>query len=304
MIKKELPIKPIYSDEVLIEVQACGICGSDRREFQNGRFFWKKPEAGGHELVGKVIQIGKNCKKVREDDIVCYRIPRQHTGITQFGGFSKYVVIREECLYILPSNIDKCIATMIEPLACAVHIRKMIGDEKRIAIIGSGTIAILLEKYLNTEFKDKDIYLIYKHEAVKNLVSRKTHCISFQKIESCGVFEVPYKFDTVIECTGNAAEFAKMWNLIDTEGRMILSGIYNDSLIANNNGLSLSTMMFHENKIQGSFLYTEADFNEAAELIISETIKVDDLITKMSFEKCQEAFELPSDKRVKVVLVN
>ena len=51
-------------------------------------------------------------------------------------------------------------------------------------------------------------------------------------------------------------------------------------------------------------MYTEADFNEAAELIISETIKVDDLITKMSFEKCQEAFELPSDKRVKVVLVN
>lgn len=301
MKKKRLAIKPLYEDEVLVKVHACGICGSDRREFANGRFFWKSSEMGGHEFVGEVIQKGNLCKSVSVGDIVCYRIPRQYTGIAQFGGFSRYVVVRENCLYHLPSEVSKYKATMIEPLACAIHTGKMIGNDKSIAIIGSGTIAILLERYLATTREDKNIYLIYKHKEVCKFASKKTTCICFEESEKTRIFGVVQKFNTVVECSGDAGNFKKMMNMLANEGRIILTGIYNDSLLKND-AISLSTMMFRENKIQGSFLYTEEDFNEAAELILSGKIEVEDMILMMPFDKCQEAFEVPSAGRMKVII--
>ena len=228
MTKKRLPIKPLYANEALVEIKACGICGSDRREFLNGRFFWKTPESGGHELVGKVIQIGKLCKKISEGDIVCYRIPRQYTGIAQFGGFSKYAVIRESCLYKLPLNVNIGCATMIEPLACAVHTASMLKSEKNIAIIGSGTIAILLARYLNLTNSDKNIYLIYKHESVCKFVNEKICCIPLQHLNKSSMFSTPKKFDTIIECSGDASIFKKLLSMLAVNGRIIVTGIYKD----------------------------------------------------------------------------
>lgn len=302
MKKTCISIKSLYHDEVLVRVHACGICGSDRREFSNGRFFWKAPEMGGHEFVGEVIQKGNLCKKLSIGDIVCYRIPREYTGITQFGGFSKYVVVRESCLFRVPSNVSTDKATMIEPLACAIHTGKMIGFDKNVAIIGSGTIAILLERYLNACNKNQNIHLIYKHEEVCRFVNEKTRCISFENVGKTSLFGLSKKFDTVVECSGDASNFKKMLNMLAKEGCIILTGIYNDSLLKQD-AISLSTIMFSETQIQGSFLYTEEDFSEAAELILSEKIKVEDMITRMPFDKCQEAFEVPSDSRMKVILL-
>ncbi len=304
MTQIKLPIKPLYSDEALVEVLSCGICGSDRREFFNGRFFWKAPETGGHELVGKVIQCGENCHNISVGDIICYRIPRQHTGIMQFGGFSQYVVIRETSLYKLPNGYNICKATMIEPLACAIHTAKKISVDKNIAIVGSGTIALLLERYLSTCKNYRDIYLVYKHENVCNHVSCMTNRIAFDKLKNAPIFGIPKKFDTIIECSGNAQNFGKLWELLAPEGKLILTGIYDDSLLKNGNFFSLTTTMFDERKIEGSFLYTENDFDEAAKLIIRDQIKVEDLITKMSFDECQQAFETPSGKAIKTIIVS
>lgn len=304
MLPIELPIKPLYSDEVLVEIFSCGICGSDRREFFNGRFFWKLPEDGGHELFGKVVQCGENCKNISEGDMVCYRIPRQHTGIMQFGGFSQYAVIRENSLYKLPNGYNSYKADMIEPLACAIHIAKKISTDKSIAIVGSGTIALLLERYLSAFKNYRNINLIYKHENVCKYVSDTTNCIAFDKLEGTSIFGIRKKFDAIIECSGNAQNFGKLWKLLAPEGKLILTGIYDDSILKNGNFFSLTTTMFDERKIEGSFLYTENDFDEAAKLIIRDQIKVEDLITKMSFTECQKAFEIPSGKAVKTIIIN
>lgn len=304
LIKKNLRIKNLFPDEVLIEVEACGICGSDRREFSLGRFFWSSEEKGGHEFVGKVLQVGKKCCKIKVGDIVVNCISREREGVTQFGGYSKYVVVKENCLFVIPNDVDKIKATLIEPLSCAIHIGNMIKDisKKRIAIVGSGTIAILTERYLKYINPELHIDFLYKYLEICKHLNYQTRAIEFDKVFSSNMFDCPHRYDVIIECSGNAKIFEKLFELLSTNGTIILSGIYNDALVKEGNGISLSTVMFRETNIQGSFLYTTEEFFQSANLILNNNIKVDDIITVMSFDSVQKAFEVPSSDRVKIVL--
>lgn len=306
IVRKEIPIKKFFPDEALVEILTCGICGSDRREFSNGRFFWKNEESGGHEFVGKVLQVGKKCSNVKVGDIVVNRIARDYTGITQFGGYSKYAIVKEKCLFVLPNNTDLIKATLIEPLACAVHIGKFINNlyKKHIAIIGSGTIALLTERYLSFIYPEINIDFLYKHSHICKYLYPKTRSIEFNQVFATNMFDAPNRYNIIIECSGNAKIFSKLFNLLNTNGKIILSGIYNDSLINKDNNISLSTMMFRENSILGSFLYTLDDFVDSANLILNGSIKVDDIITIMNFGEIQKAFEVPSSDRVKIILTN
>lgn len=304
MVKKNLPIQNLFPDEALVEVTTCGICGSDRREFSNGRFFWSREESGGHEFVGKVLQVGKKCSKVKVGDIVANCISRDRTGVTQFGGYSKYVVVKETCLFVLPNDVDITKATLIEPLACAIHIGKMLQNlyKGRVAIIGSGTIALLTERYLRYIYPELKIDFLYKHQHICKYLSSKTKCIEFNQAFSTGMFVAPNRYDVIIECSGNAKIFSRLFNLLSVNGKIILTGIYNDSLIGKGNNISLSTIMFKENGLLGSFLYTTDDFAESANLIINNNIEVKDIVTIMNFDDIQKAFEIPSSDRVKIII--
>jgi len=305
-IRKTIEIQDFFQDEALIEIKACGICGSDRREFMNGRFFWSGEEKGGHEFVGKVIQVGKKCKNVKVGDMVINRISRDREGVTQFGGYSKYAVVKENCLFVLPNNVNNEIATLIEPLACAVHIGNMYDNinDKRIAIVGSGTIALLTERYLKYVYPNAKIDFLYKHKEICKFLNPKTNPFEFNKVFSSNMFEPPKKYDLIMECSGNASIFSKLFNILADNGTILLCGIYNDSLLKKGNNLSLSTMMFRETSIQGSFLYTKEDFSLSADLILNKTIDVSDIITTMNFDDIQKAFLIPSSERVKIVLTN
>ncbi len=304
MVKKNLRIQNFFPDEALIEVNTCGICGSDRREFSNGRFFWSSEEGGGHEFIGKVLQIGSKCCKVKVGNIVANRISREREGVTQFGGYSKYAVIKETCLFVLPNNVNMIKATLIEPLACAIHIGKTLQnlDKGRVAIIGSGTIALLTERYLRYIYPELKIDFLYKHSKICRYLNSKTKCIEFNQVFATGMFDVPNRYNVVIECSGNAKIFSKLFKLLKTNGKVILTGIYDDSLVGTGNNISLSTIVFKENGLLGSFLYTSDDFAESANLILNNNIEVEDIITIMDFEDIQKAFEIPSSDRVKVIV--
>ena len=304
LIKKKLPIKNLFPDEVLIEIEACGICGSDRREFNNGLFFWSKEEKGGHEFVGKVLQVGRKCCRVKVGDFVANRISRDRECVIQFGGFSKYAVVRENCLFILPSDMNRLKAALIEPLACAIHNGEMIDNlyKKQLAIIGSGTIALLTERYLKYLYPEIKLNLLYKHSQICKYLNSSTNYIEFKDAFSSGMFDIPCRYDLIFECSGNSKIFSKLFDILNKNGKIVLTGIYDDSFIDKNNNISISTMMFNEYSLAGSFLYTAEDFEKAAYLIINNKIKVDDIITTMNFEDTQKAFEIPSKERIKIVL--
>lgn len=167
---EDISIPNIKDNEVLINVKAVGICGSDiPRIYKTGTYSF--PLIPGHEFSGVVETIGIGVDKKWLGKSVgifplipCHKcIPCQnrqyelcrhysYLGSRTNGGFAEYVAVPEENLIELPQNVTFEQAAMLEPMAVAVHAMRKAGDDKKlgksVAVCGLGTIGLLLCMFL------------------------------------------------------------------------------------------------------------------------------------------------------------
>ena len=164
---EEQPIPTINDHELLVNVKASGICGSDVMEWYRIK---KAPKVLGHEITGDIVQVGKNVKKYKVGDrvFVSHHVPcntckfclhDQHTlchtlHSTNFypGGFAEYLRVPEinvdRGVFLLPKEISYEEGVFIEPLACVIrglHVAKM-KPRQTVLIIGSGISGLLFVK--------------------------------------------------------------------------------------------------------------------------------------------------------------
>ena len=179
---KEIEEPVLAEGQVLVNVKACGICGSDiPRAFQNGAH--KMPLIIGHEFAGEVVSVSKDADKFKSGDrvgifplIPCkkcgpcstkkYEMCRNYNylGSRCDGGFAEMVAVPEWNLIKLPDNVSFKAAAMLEPMAVAVHAMRQllpvgINSDSKIAIYGLGTIGLLLALFLR-DAGIKNIYAI------------------------------------------------------------------------------------------------------------------------------------------------
>ena len=132
----EKPVPTPADNEVLIKVQACGICHSDAL-VKDGAFPWiQYPRVPGHEIIGVVEKVGANVTKWKEnqrvgvgwhgghcfeceqcrrgDFVLCERA--QVCGISYDGGYAEYLVVPHEAVASVPEDLDSAEAA---PLLCA-----------------------------------------------------------------------------------------------------------------------------------------------------------------------------------------
>lgn len=164
----EVPTPSYASDEVLVEVAAVGICGSDTHYFRHGRigdFVVDGPLILGHELSGRIVAVGddvpgrrigervaiepqKNCRRCRECRAGRYNLcPSMEFYATPpiDGAFSRYCVIRTEFAHAIPDSLTDEAAALLEPLSVAITtMRKAnIVPGSSILIAGAGPIGII-----------------------------------------------------------------------------------------------------------------------------------------------------------------
>ena len=171
--------KPVAQPgEVLLKVQAAGICGSDiPRIYKTGAYH--HPMTPGHEFSGTVESVGEGvlpekigkrygifplipCKECLPCRKKQYEMCKNYNylGSRTDGGFAEYVRVPEWNLIELPANVSYEQAAMLEPMAVAVHaIRKggllsrtgaeRTGDANtKIAVVGLGTIGLFVVMFL------------------------------------------------------------------------------------------------------------------------------------------------------------
>ena len=156
--------KPLIEEkEILVKMQACGICGTDVMEWYRKA---SAPKVLGHEMSGMVVKIGSQVKGLKVNDRVfvshhvpcfdCYYCDNEkysacnslHTGNFFPGGFSEYIRIPEENVkygtFVLPKEMTYEEATMIEPMACAVAGQNSLNIKKdeTVIILGLSLIHI------------------------------------------------------------------------------------------------------------------------------------------------------------------
>jgi len=153
-------------DEVLVRVEACGICGTDVHFYEwveHSRWI-TLPRVLGHELVGEIAEIGGRVKgfEVGQRVVtetwggcgVCYfcRLGRFNSCETQLrigqhsdGGMTRYVTIPAVSLFPIPDSISIVDAAVLEPLGVVLHALERCafkpGDD--VAVLGPGPIGLL-----------------------------------------------------------------------------------------------------------------------------------------------------------------
>lgn len=166
----EMPDPEIGDNDVLVEVRACGICGSDIHGYDGSSGRRIPPLIMGHEAAGVIVQKGAHvsefdlgdrvtfdstvscgeCKYCRSGNInLCDR--RKVLGVScgeyrQHGAFAQYVAVPQNILYKIPEGLAFEHAAMIEAVSIAVHAANRapvkLGDTA--VVVGSGMIGLLV----------------------------------------------------------------------------------------------------------------------------------------------------------------
>ncbi len=140
-------------DEVLVDVRAVGICGSDVHGYTGSTGRRTPPMIMGHEFSGTVSAFGANVEGVEEEDevIVSPLFPydgvgtRPVVGVNTQGAYADVAVVHKSMLYPKPRHMNWHQAAMCEPLSIAMHAlsRTPVALMDTVVIVGAGTIGLL-----------------------------------------------------------------------------------------------------------------------------------------------------------------
>jgi propanol-preferring alcohol dehydrogenase len=180
----DLPIPKPRDGEILVKVSVCGACHTDLDEAE-GRLQTKLPVVPGHQVVGKVTELGRGATKFKIGDRVgvtwlysscgnCYfcNTGRENlcegakwTGKDVDGGYAEYMVIGEDYAYPIPKQFTDSQAA---PLLCAgvIGYRTLrlaeIKKGETIGLYGFGASAHIVIQIIKHKFPDNPIFAFTK----------------------------------------------------------------------------------------------------------------------------------------------
>ena len=166
-------------DDIIIQVEACGICASDIKTFQGAPSFWgddkgqpryvKAPMIPGHEFIGHAVELGENVARegkykvgdrlISEQIVPCEKC--RYCGRGEYwmcerhdvygfqnnvnGGMAKYMRFpKESRTHRIPQDLKMERAVLVEPYACSVHAvnRGLIGLDDVVVLAGAGPLGL------------------------------------------------------------------------------------------------------------------------------------------------------------------
>ena len=161
---EEMPVPAIGDGEVLMRIEASGICGSDVMEWYR---LHKAPLVLGHEIAGRIEAVGRGVTKYRVGDriTVAHHVPcntchyclsGHHTACDTLhrtnidpGGLAEYARLPEinvdRGIFMIPETVSYEAATFTEPLACVLRGLKRVNLQpgNTLLVIGSGIAGLL-----------------------------------------------------------------------------------------------------------------------------------------------------------------
>jgi L-iditol 2-dehydrogenase len=167
---EDVPVPDVPEGGLLLEVKACGLCGSDLRTLRSGHRKVTFPWIIGHEICGTVAEVGHGYRGIwQKDDLLAvgppvfcgtcdfclngeYELCEDYREIAQAwpGGFAEYLAIPEECVRTgtverVPHGLDPAYAAIVEPVSSSIHAQEkgQVGLGDTVVIIGSGPVGCI-----------------------------------------------------------------------------------------------------------------------------------------------------------------
>ena len=227
--------------EVVVDVAACGLCGTDLHILQ-GEFAPTLPVVPGHEFAGEVVGLGSEVTELAIGDRVAVdpslycnecrycRVGRnnlcdrwQAIGVTVAGGAAEYAVAPVANCVRLPDHVNIQDAALIEPLSCAVRGYDVLNSRlgSHVLIYGSGTMGLMmLELAKRTGAASVDVVDV---NAERLATAEKLGCS--QAALSADELGRPAGWDVVVDATGNAAAIQDGLERVAKAGTFLQFGV-------------------------------------------------------------------------------
>jgi len=325
----KLAIPEIAQDEILVEMRACGICGSDLMDWYLKS---RAPLVLGHEPSGVIAEKGDGVEGFEIGDrvfvhhhVAClkchYCRSGDYTLCAQFhetniipGGFAEYFRVPALNLSTdtlkIPDGLSFEEATLIEPLGCCLRALGKCSLQKGdiVAIVGAGTTGLLhaaLSKHFGAakiivsdlfEYRlnfakrfGADVVVNPKDESFAETVSSETNGLGADLVVVAASALEAYKAGLSVCRKGG-----RLCVFAPTEPRQCLN-------------LSPGELFFSEVKIIPSYSTSHVETREALQLLCSGIIDAGPLVThRFPLEQAAQAFKTARDNKecLKVVVVN
>jgi len=298
---EEMPIPQIGPGELLVRVEASGICGSDVMEWYRIN---RAPLVLGHEIGGQIVAVGEGVERFKEGERVsaihhvpcnnCYYcLKGRHTLCdtlrrTNFdpGGFAEYIrlpAINVDCgVFQLPNEVSYEEATFIEPLACVLRGQRLanIQPGNSVLVIGSGIAGLLhvqLARYLGaTRIIATDINN-YRLKAARRFGADFTFHAREDLPTCLRNVNQGHLADMVILCTGATSAALQALKSVERGGTILFFAPTEPNVTI---PISINELFWRTDiTLTSSYANSPADFQTALELIQAGTINVRQMVT-------------------------
>jgi L-iditol 2-dehydrogenase len=308
---EDIPKPECPEEGLLIKVEACAICGSDVRNYftgKTGHGEMRLPVIMGHELTGKIVEIGKRIENdFRKGELVAIQpaIPcnkcfyclkgyqnlcENKTSISYVydGGFAEYMAVppqalKSGCVVTLPPNASPISCSIAEPLGCAINGQELsnVGMRDTVVIIGGGPLGIMhgmiaklrgAKKVILSEISKNRAKLDEKFKEIDLLITSNLIERVLEETNGRGADIV------IIACPSGKAQ-QEAFKIIAKRGRINFFG----GLPRGDSKITIDSNIIHYKEVfvHGTSDSTPYQFREAIDLIVKGEIDADSLISKV-----------------------
>ena len=309
---RDIPIPTLGSHDVLLEVAAVGVCGSDLHQW-TAQHSWpvNYPVVLGHEFAGVIARVGDEVQSFEVGARVCsetaavidthnpmsrvgrYNLDptRKGFGYGVNGAMTNFVRVPSRCLHRLPASLPFRYAALTEPCcvaysAVAANVSILPGD--RILVLGPGPIGILcaaIAKMRGAEVaivgleRDHQRLAIAQEYGCQKLLPNQASDWAFKR-DGLGC-------DGVVDAAGISATLKSAIDLVRPDGWISKVGWGREPL-----DFSIDPLVQKNVKLQGSFSHTWATWERVLVLLASGALNVDPIIGgTWNLESWHDAFE-------------
>jgi len=312
----EKPIPEISDDEVLLDMQKVGICGSDVHFWTHGRigdYVVKEQMVLGHEASGKVIKVGANVKSLEIGDRVAIEpgYPLENDSYAKTGRYnlspvffcatppddgclSRFYKHKASYCYKLPDNLSYEEGALVEPLSVGIHAcrRGKVELGKNVLIMGAGTIGLVnllvaksmgASKIIIADLNQDRLNMARKLGAYAAITPERDPKATAEKVKNALNGVQP---DITIECTG--VEICVQTAVYSTAagGCVVIVGMGQDFV-----KFPLLDACCREVDIRGIFRYCNT-WPTAINMLASGVVDVSQLVTsRVSLKDARAGFE-------------
>lgn len=325
--KREVGKPAAGPDDLLVRIEACGVCGTDRHLF-HGEFPCTPPVTLGHEFSGIVEAIGTGVsgfsvgdRVTGDPNIACGSCPHCNAGrinlchnliaigIRRDGGFAEYVLLPQKQAFSLPKDLKPTHGAFCEPLGCCLHGVDLaqIRPGSAVAVLGGGVIGLLTVQL--ARLAGATTIILSTRQASRRALAEELGATATVDPSACGIIDtvvgasglMPGGVDVVFECAGVRETVEQSMRLAKAGATVVVVGVMPQGMKAEFEPFDL---LFRELRVLGSFL-NPFTHRRAADLIASGAIEIDKLISRhVTLEEAAAVIaNPPAPGEVKVLVV-